>query len=130
MKGITAMTLFDQLLSCVREVRDLDQLHAFLLNEHTDKFGSSDFTLFSLALLRFERQRRQGKEDAGDIANGICDFSKMPAPTLVQTTTLSLSMVEAAVIAGEPTIMAFAFKFCELLITSLSLAHLELVNAQ
>jgi hypothetical protein len=113
----------DQLLGCLAEVPDLDKLHPFLLNEHTDQFGSPPFSAWLLDLLNTERQRRSGSVAHVDFS--IPEFDTWPPSYLVQATTLTLLIVEAAVMVGEPSILAFAFKLCELLIGSLSLAYLS-----
>lgn len=116
----------DQILSCLADVSDLDHLHQFVSNEHIDRFGSPQFSGWLVELVNTERERRSG---VAEVEFSFPEFSTWPPHFLVQTTTLTLSMVEAAAMIGEPTILAFAFKLCELLIGALSLAYLRLVQS-
>ncbi len=120
-------TVTDGLIDTLADVLDLDQLHTLVSNDYTDRYSSPLFNSWLVELLNTERRRRQSGEVATDYPMHV--FSEWPPSYLVQATTLSLVMVEAAVLEGEPTIVAFTFKLCELLTGAVCLAFLKKAQA-
>lgn len=121
-------TVIDELLVCLRRVddADLDGLQILVASNDLVDRASPPLGAWLTNLVNAERNRRQ--HDGEDVYP-IAEFENWQPRLLVQNASLSLVLIESAMLAAAPpAVMQFVLRLAQLLVGLSGLALIELTE--